>query len=82
VSEVLTELSGLVGQVTDQPDEEISAEVRFDTLAEWGSFAALRLLAGIEQRFGVRLNLEEYFAIRDVGGLADAVSVALAGAGS
>ena len=80
--EVLTEITGMVSQVVDLPGEEISTDSRFDTLPEWSSYAALRLLTGIEQRFGVRLNLREYLSIRDVGGLADAVSLALAGAGT
>ncbi|GAA3647026.1 acyl carrier protein [Lentzea atacamensis] len=76
MSEVFVEVAGLVGQVTDLPVEEISADSRFDSLANWTSYEALRLLTGIEQRFSVRLDLQEYFALKDVGGLVAAVSSA------
>ncbi|SEQ79655.1 Acyl carrier protein [Lentzea xinjiangensis] len=76
MSEVFTEVAGLVGQVTDLPAEDISADARFDALANWTSYDALRLLTGIEQHFAVRLDLQEYFAIKDVGGLVAAVSSA------
>ncbi len=75
--EVYTEVARVIGQVTDLPAERISSESRFESFNEWTSYAALRLLSGIEQRFGVRLNLQEYFSIKDVGGLVDAVSGAL-----
>lgn len=74
--EMFTAVAGLVGQVTDLPVETISADARFDTLGNWTSYDALRLLTGIEQRFSVRLDLQEYFSISDVGGLVAAVSSA------
>ncbi|MFI6099359.1 acyl carrier protein [Lentzea sp. NPDC051213] len=76
MSEVFTEVADLVGQVTDQPAEQIAADSRFDALTNWTSYDALRLLTGIEQRFEVRLDLQEYFSISDVGGLVAAVSTA------
>lgn len=78
MSEVLTEVVDLVAEAAELPVDRISATSRFDELGEWGSFAALRLLAGVEGRFGVRLDLRDYLAIEHVGGLADAVSSATA----
>ena len=76
MSEVFVEVVDLVGQVTDLPPEEIAADARFDKLGNWTSYDALRLLTGIEQRFAVRLDLQEYFSIKDVCGLVAAVSTA------
>ncbi|WP_394618992.1 acyl carrier protein [Lentzea sp. JNUCC 0626] len=76
MSEIFVDLADLVGQVTDLPAEEIAADARFDSLANWTSYDALRLLTGIEQKFAVRLDLQEYFAIKDVGGLVAAVASA------
>ncbi|MDX3662213.1 phosphopantetheine-binding protein [Streptomyces sp. ID05-26A] len=76
MSEVFVDVADLVGQVTDLPAEEIAADARFDSLANWTSYDALRLLTGIEQKFAVRLDLQEYFAIKDVGGLVAAVASA------
>jgi acyl carrier protein len=72
--EIFAGIVGLVGQVTDVPADQITEDDQFDLLANWTSYAALRLLAGIEEQFGVRLELQRYFAIKDVGGLVDAVS--------
>ncbi len=79
--EIFAGVAGLVGQVTDVPVEEITADARFDVLANWTSSAALRLLTGIEEQFGIRLDLQRYFAISDVGGLVDAVSDKIGGNG-
>jgi acyl carrier protein len=64
----------LIGQVTDVPAERLGAGTRFEELGGWTSYTALRLLTGVEDRFGVRLDLERYFAIHDVGGLVAEVS--------
>ncbi|MGX7829155.1 acyl carrier protein [Actinokineospora sp. 24-640] len=80
VTTVLTEVADLLSQVTDHPAADIAADSRFDALPDWSSYAALRLLTGIEQHFGVRLNLQRYFAIKDVGALAAAITAARAAA--
>ncbi|MEO6089064.1 MAG: acyl carrier protein [Umezawaea sp.] len=77
MSEVFARVAGLIGQVTDVPVEQIGTDSRFDALANWTSYTALRLLTTIEDGLGVRLDLQEYFAIHDVRGLVDAVSVGL-----
>lgn len=64
----------LVEQVTDVPAEEIDADSRFETLDNWTSFAALRLLTEIEDRFGIRLDLRAYLASGRVGELVAMVS--------
>jgi acyl carrier protein len=76
VSELMPQIAELIEQVTDVPAGSIGAEARFEELANWTSYAALRLLTGIEERIGVRLDLREYFAIENVGGLVDAVAAA------
>jgi acyl carrier protein len=76
MSEVLTEVVDLVAEVVELPADRISATSRFDALGDWGSYAALRLLAEVEVRFGVRLDLRHYLAIEVVGDLADAVTSA------
>ena len=75
---MFAEMADLIEQVTDVPAEEISASSRFESLANWTSLAALRLLTGIESRFSVQLDLRRYFAIDNVGELVSAVSAARA----
>lgn len=78
MSEIFVEMVDLIEQVTDVPAEEISNSSRFESLANWTSLAALRLLTGIESRFSIHLDLREYFAIENVGELVSAVSSARA----
>jgi acyl carrier protein len=68
---------GLVEQAALQPPGEVSPATRFAELPGWGSLSALRLLAALEARLAVRLDLREYLAIQDVDGLVDAVTAAL-----
>jgi len=68
-SDLLTPVTALVAQVADVPADGLDARSRFTGFAHWSSLAALRLLTLIEERLQVRLDLREYFATEDLGGL-------------
>ncbi|MDT0471402.1 acyl carrier protein [Streptomyces griseoviridis] len=68
--DVMTTLPGLVARVTRHPADEITADSPFTGLGRWGSLVAVRLLATVEQAYGVRLDLRHYLTIRTVGELA------------
>jgi acyl carrier protein len=72
VSDVLAEITALVGEVTGERD--VTAASRFETLGNWGSMAALRLLALVEQRCTVTLDLRGYLAVETVAELAELVT--------
>lgn len=74
MSDVLTELVRLVAEVSPTPPHEVTGSSRFEELAEWGSMAALRLLATVEPHWGVRLDLRRYLATETVGELADVIA--------
>ena len=76
--EVSPDIVDLVEAAVEQPVGEVLPTTRFDELPGWGSLSALRLLAALEARLAVRLDLREYLAIQDVGGLVRAVTAALA----
>ncbi|GHB09616.1 MULTISPECIES: acyl carrier protein [Streptomyces] len=76
--DVMSTLPGLVARVTRHPADEITADSRFSGLGRWGSLVAVRLLANIEQTYGVRLDLRDYLKIGTVGELADEISRHLA----
>ena len=69
-------LVGLVERVTD--NAEITVLSKFESLGNWTSLAALRLLTQIESTFGVSLDLRSYFKVADVGELSTLVSAAVA----
>jgi acyl carrier protein len=76
MADVFAAVADLIGHMTDVPVEEISVESRFEDLDNWTSFAALRLLTGVEERLGVRLDLRGYLAVQHVGELVSLVAVA------
>ncbi|MEV5716970.1 phosphopantetheine-binding protein [Amycolatopsis mediterranei] len=76
--EVSSVVVDLVTEAVGQPVAEVVPTTRFGELPGWGSLSALRLLAALEARLAVRLDLREYLAIQDVGGLVNAVTVVLA----
>jgi acyl carrier protein len=77
VSDITSTLVDLVERVTELPG--IAPSSRFETLGNWTSLSALRLLTDIEDRFGVRLDLRAYFAVADVDQLSTLVSSTMVG---
>jgi acyl carrier protein len=67
----------LVERVTELPD--IAPSSRFETMGNWTSLSALRLLTDIEDRFGVKLDLRAYFAVGDVDQLSTLVASTMVG---
>jgi acyl carrier protein len=74
MSEPLDDIARLVALMTREPGRQITEDSRFETLGNWSSLTALRLLTVIEQRWGVALDLRAYLAIETVGELAEAVA--------
>ncbi|HEY0449154.1 phosphopantetheine-binding protein [Actinophytocola sp.] len=72
MSDALPDVIALVAQVTRGP--EVTAASRFGSLGNWSSLAALRLLALVEQRCGVSLDLRRYLAVETVGELAELIT--------
>jgi acyl carrier protein len=72
--ELLDDLARLIALTTRQRGQRITEDSRFETLGNWSSLTALRLLTLIEQRWGIALDLRTYFAMETVGGLARAIA--------
>jgi acyl carrier protein len=76
MSEIHPDLIRLVAQVVRATDDEVTPQSRFDSLDNWTSLTALRLLTMIEQRWGVAFDLRRYFAVETVGELAEQLEAA------
>lgn len=76
-----TEVLTLVRHACDAPAAQITVQARFESLPTWTSLTALRLLTELEDRFGHRLDLREYLAVRTVGELVDLLAGRWAGSG-
>ncbi|SFR29111.1 Acyl carrier protein [Lentzea waywayandensis] len=74
MSDVLTDLVPLVAEVSGTRPHEVTGSSRFEQLAEWGSMAALRLLARVEPHWGVRLDLRRFLATETVAELAGVIA--------
>jgi acyl carrier protein len=77
VHSVTGPLVDLVERVSEKTD--ITTETTFESIDNWVSLSALRLLADIEDTFGVRLDLRAFFAVTDVGQLSTLITDALRG---
>jgi acyl carrier protein len=77
MSEVTGAVVELVERVTEKPD--ITEGSKFESMDNWTSLAALRLLTDIEDAFGVQLDLRAYFAVTDVGQLSSLITNTLDG---
>jgi acyl carrier protein len=79
MSEILADLRPLVARAVDAPPAGVDAATRFEQVANWSSLAALSLLTNLESRFGVTLDLREYFQVETVGELAGLVQARITG---
>ena len=79
MTDVANVLRTLVARAVDAPVERVEDGARFEQLGNWSSLAALRLLASVEDRFRVSLDLRHYLAIETVAELTEAVRIELHG---
>ncbi|MEW2283276.1 acyl carrier protein [Streptomyces sp. NPDC047841] len=79
MSDTMTTLRPLVARVSHHPAESLAPDTRFTALGSWGSLAAMRLLAAVEQTYGVQLDLRAYMKLETVGELASEISTRLSG---
>jgi hypothetical protein len=76
MSELFDKVTGLVSAYSNVPAAELRPESRFEEFTHWTSYNALRLLAGVEAEFHVRLDLRGYLATEDLAGLVAAIAAA------
>ncbi|WP_316524243.1 acyl carrier protein [Kitasatospora brasiliensis] len=74
MSDVMSTLRPLVARVAQHPADDITADSNFKRFASWGSLAAMRLLANVEQTYHVQLDLRSYMKLETVGQLATEIA--------
>ncbi|MFF5565540.1 acyl carrier protein [Streptomyces sp. NPDC012623] len=82
MSDVMSTLQSLVARVAQLPADAVDADSRFDGLGSWGSLAAMRLLAVVEQTYAVQLDLRSYMRLETVGELAAEIAGRLGATGA
>jgi acyl carrier protein len=66
-------LQNLFQEVFDDDDLEITDETSSKTLANWDSFAQVKLIVGLEEEFDVKFVTEEVVTLTNVGDIKDAL---------
>jgi acyl carrier protein len=56
-----------IAQLFEEPEGSIRPERSRAEIAAWDSLGQLVLLAGLDQRFGIRLNQDEMASLKSVG---------------
>lgn len=76
--EVLEVLTGLLAEIVDDDELELRREMTADEVDDWDSLAHVRFVVDIEARFGLRFEVDEIGAPKNVGELVDLVHSKLA----
>ena len=58
-----------IAVLLEEPADRLSAETRWDDIPAWDSLGVLTLMAGLDERFDLRLSPEEMGALQSVGAL-------------
>ena len=58
------ELKAVVADVLCVEDKNLTPDSGRDNLAQWDSLAHLQIIAGVEERFGVKIPFEDVALIR------------------
>ena len=66
-------LQNIFQEVFDDDDLEITDETSARNLANWDSFAQVKLVVGLEEEFDVKFTTEEVATITSVGELKRAI---------
>jgi acyl carrier protein len=75
MNEILHErVREVVATTFDEDPQQISAEASNQTVASWTSLGHLRLMANLEQAFGVRFTMEEMTAMSSVQAIEDVLA--------
>jgi acyl carrier protein len=60
-------------EVFDEEDLELTDETSARTLANWDSFAQVKLIVGLEEEFDVKFTTDEVATLSNVGDLKGAI---------
>jgi acyl carrier protein len=66
-------LQNVFQEVFDDEDLEVTDEVSSKTLANWDSFAQVKLVVGLEEEFDVKFTTDEVATLSSVGQLKSAL---------
>ena len=72
-AEILNTITGIMRDVFDEDDLEVSEETSAEDVEEWDSLSHVRLIVAIERKFGFKFKNSEIESLKNVGDLVNMV---------
>jgi acyl carrier protein len=77
-AEILAQVTGIMRDVLDNDQLQVSAETTAKQVPEWDSLAHVQLVAAIERHFKIRFTARELNGFRNVGEMCASIEKRLA----
>ena len=71
--EIYARLNAVFRDVFDDARIEVGPETTADDIEDWDSLEHIRLIAAVEEEFGVRLKMGEVSTMKNVGEMAEII---------
>jgi acyl carrier protein len=68
------QLVEVISRVLDIPEQQVTPDLSFDTIAAWDSVNHLRLILGLEEAFRLRFTAEEIPNLMSAGRIQEALN--------
>ena len=72
-AEILNTITGIMRDVFDEDDLEVSEVTSAEDVEEWDSLSHVRLIVAIERKFGFKFKNSEIESLKNVGDLVNMV---------
>lgn len=68
-SELFSVVTGIVAQELKVSPETITAEMSVGDVPQWGSMAQMSIIVALQNKFGIKIPMEDLFDLTSVGDL-------------
>lgn len=72
-SELFSVVMGIVAQELKISSETITAEMSIGDVPQWGSMAQMAIIVALQNKFGIKIPMEDLFDLTSVGDLVSEV---------
>ncbi len=72
--EIFNKMNEVFREVFDDEDITVTDETTSDDIEDWDSLEHINLVVGMEKAFGVKFNVGEVNALKNVGEMADLIA--------
>ena len=72
-NELFSVVAGIVAQELKVSPETITAEMSVGDVPQWGSMAQMSIIVALQNKFGIKIPMEDLFDLTSVGDLVSEV---------